>query len=59
LIPLLYVYVHIKDIVINTVKVNGIFHESNTANCNTDAIKYNLNEAPIVLDNKKKEDPVL
>jgi hypothetical protein len=36
-----------------------MFQESNTANCNTVAIKKSLNEAPIVLESKKKADPVL
>ena len=44
--------------VINTVNAKGIFQASNTANCNTEAIRYNLKEAPIVLESKKKDDPV-
>ena len=37
-----------------TVTQNGMPYASNNNNCNTLATKNNRNEAPIVLDNKKK-----
>ena len=37
----------------------GIFNESKTIICKTDATKNNLKEEPITLDNKKKKEPVL
>ena len=58
-IPPLKVYNQINKIVIETVIQKGIPYASNRIICNTLATKNNLNAAPIVLESKKKEAPVL
>ena len=49
----------INKIEIITVISNGMFKESKTNCCNTIATKYNLNDAPKILEIKKKKAPVL
>ena len=58
-IPPLYVYIQIRDIVIKTEIKKGMFNESKNIICKTEATKNNLNEEPIILDSKKKKEPVL
>ena len=59
LIPPLKVYIQINNIVRRTEKKYGRPNSLNIAIWRTPATKNNLNEAPIVLDNKKKNAPAL
>ena len=59
LTPPLKVYDHIKPIVMATVTQNGIPNGEVTNWCITIAAKYKRKPEPIVLDKRKKAEPVL
>jgi hypothetical protein len=59
LIPPLFVYNHIRSTENSTVNSNRTPMSSNKISCSTLATSNNRIDAPIILDNKKNDAPVL